>query len=157
MTPLPHRAQIAAGLAIAAAISVSLTSCRSAQAGSQPSIEFTRVPQAGDGSRDKFEQIGGRVKGTRPGDRIVLFALSGVWLVQPETTRPFTTIQPDSTWKTSTHPGSEYAAVMVDSRYRPPLTVNVLPEKGGPVLAVATVAGLPPEPAPPAIRFSGYQ
>ena len=72
--------------------------------------------------------------------------------MQPLADQPFTAIQPDSRWKNSTHPGSAYAALLVDSRYRPPLTVNALPEKGGPVLAVAIVkaccAELPAKDAP---------
>jgi hypothetical protein len=158
MPPLPQRLRSAAFPAFALAICASLTGCRSAQAGSGPSIEFTRVPPAGDGSPDKLERIEGRIKGARPGERIVLFALSGVWWVQPQATEPFTAVQSDASWRNSTHPGSAYAALLVDSRYRPPLTVNALPEKGGPVLAIATVAGVAAtSPAPVPIRFSGYQ
>ncbi len=131
--------------------------CRSGRAGSQPSIEFTRVPPAGDGNSDKFEEIEGRIKGALPGERIVLFALSGVWWVQPEANEPFTAIQPDSTWKSSTHPGSAYAALLVDSRYRPPLTIAALPEKGGPVLAVHAVSGAASASQAPQLQFSGYQ
>lgn len=131
--------------------------CGISKAGVGPSIEFIHVPPAGDGSPEKLEPIEGRVTGARPGQRIVLFALSGVWWVQPVTEHPFTEIQPDSIWKNSTHPGVAYAALLVDSRYRPPLTVNTLPEKGGPVMAVATVRGTPPTSPPRILRFSGYQ
>ena len=134
----------------------SVTSCRPAQAGVEPSIEFSRVPPAGDGS-EKLETIEGRVRGARAGQRIVLFALSGVWWVQPAADRPYTAIQRDSTWKSPTHPGAVYAALLVDGEYRPPLTVNTLPEKGGPVLAVATVRGGVSNSPLKTIRFSGYQ
>jgi hypothetical protein len=133
------------------------TGCGVSKAGVEPSIEFIHVPPAGDGSPDKLEEIEGRVTGSRPGQRIVLFALSGVWWVQPVTEHPFTPIRPDSTWKNSTHPGVAYAALLVDSRYRPPLTANTLPEKGGPVVAVATVRGTQPRSPPRILRFSGYQ
>ncbi|HME09514.1 MAG TPA: glycoside hydrolase family 16 protein [Bryobacteraceae bacterium] len=142
---------------IAAAVLLSLAGCRSVHADGQPSIEFSRIPEAGDGSPVKVEAIEGRVKGARPGERIVVFALSGVWWVQPLGDQPFTAIQPDSTWKTSTHPGSAYAALLVDSRYHPPLRINALPEKGGPVLAIATVAGALPRVPLKTIQFSGYQ
>src|SRR5271166_2324828 len=142
---------------IAAAVLLSLAGCRSVHADGQPSIEFSRIPEAGDGSPVKVEAIEGRVKGARPGERIVVFALSGVWWVQPLADQPFTAIQPDSTWKTSTHPGSAYAALLVDSRYHPPLRINALPEKGGPVLAIATVAGALPRVPLKTIQFSGYQ
>jgi len=134
----------------------SLASCRQAPAGRAPSIEFTRIPPSGHGNSDKFEEIAGRVTGALPGERIVLFSLSGVWWVQPTEDRPFTNIQPDSRWTASTHPGSEYAALLVNGSYRPPLTVNALPAKGGPVRAVAIVNGAPAT-RDPTLQFSGYQ
>ena len=57
--------------------------------------------------------IAGRVKGARKGQRIVLFARSGMWWVQPLAADPFTKIQPDSRWRSTTHPGSAYAALLV--------------------------------------------
>ena len=134
-----------------------LAGCGISKAGIEPSIEIIRVPPAGDGSPDKLEQIEGRVTGARPGQRIVLFALSGVWWVQPVTEHPFTPIRPDSTWKNATHPGVAYAALLVDPRYRPPLIANTLPEKGGPVRAVAMVRGAPPRLRGKVLQFSGYQ
>jgi hypothetical protein len=134
-----------------------LTGCGISKAGLEPSIKFTRIPPAGDGSPDKLEEIEGRVTGARPGQRIVLFALSGVWWVQPITEHPFTPIRADSTWTNSTHPGVAYAALLVDSRYRPPLTANTLPEKGGPVRAVATVRGTQSQSPRRILQFSGYQ
>lgn len=134
-----------------------LVACRTSQARAEPSIEFSRVPAEGDGSPDKLEKIEGRVSGAKPGERVVLFAQSGVWWVQPFAVQPFTEIQADSTWKSSTHPGMAYAALLVDSRYRPPLTVDALPEKGGPVLAVVTAKGAPPPSPPKTLQFSGYR
>ncbi|HTC35169.1 MAG TPA: hypothetical protein VK724_17465 [Bryobacteraceae bacterium] len=133
-----------------------LSSCRAVRAQNQPSIEFTRVPPAGEGSQDRLEPIAGHVSGARPGERIVLFSQSGKWWVQPFDDRPYTSIQPDSTWKTSIHPGSAYAALLVDSRFRPPPTVNALPETGGPVLAAAVVKGSP-SPPQKMLQFSGYR
>jgi hypothetical protein len=57
-----------------------------------------------------------------------------------------------------THPGSAYAALLVDSSFRPPPTVDALPEKGGSVLAVAIAEG--PQLARPVVKtlqFSGYE
>jgi hypothetical protein len=124
----------------------------------EPVIEFTKLPPAGAGSPDKLDEIAGRVNGARPGQRIVLFARSGVWWVQPAANEPFTTIQGDSTWRSFTHPGSAYAAVLAGPGYQPPTTTNALPEKGGVVAAVAMVEG-PALTRPPAktLDFSGYQ
>ena len=132
--------------------------CRSQHAEVLPSIEFTRLPPAGEGSPDIVDSIAGRVTGARPGQRIVLFARSGVWWVQPLADQPFTTIQQDSTWKNSTHPGTAYAALLVDAGYKPPMTVNSLPERGGPVQAVATADGPMLETASlKKLDFSGYE
>ena len=60
-----------------------LNGCQSSHAQGGPSIEFSRIPPAGDGSPDQLATIEGRVNGARPGERIVLFARSGVWWVQP--------------------------------------------------------------------------
>jgi hypothetical protein len=132
--------------------------CRSRQSNPKPSIEFTQLPPASQGSPDLVDAIEGRVTGARPGQRIVLFARSGVWWVQPLAERPFTEIQPDSTWKNSTHPGSAYAALLVDPEYSPPLTVNDLPQTGGAVRAVASVEGpMLAQPARKTLHFSGYE
>ena len=124
----------------------------------EPFIEFTHLPPAGEGSPSKTDAIEGRVKGAQPRQRIVLFARSGVWWVQPFETRPFTEIRADSTWRNSTHPGSAYAALLVDEQYRPPATVEVLPEKGGAVRAVATAeSNSLVQPQLRTVHFSGYE
>jgi len=72
--------------------------------------------------------------------------------------QPYTTIGKDLTWKNSTHPGTAYAALLVDENYKAPLTANVLPAKGGAVKAVAIAEGRKPEqPDPKKLNFSGYE
>jgi formate hydrogenlyase transcriptional activator len=83
------------------------------------------------------------VIGARPAQQIVLYARSGAWWVQPLADQPYTKLQPDSTWKNSTHPGTEYAALLVEPEYRPPPVTIVLPNPGGGVAAVAAVEGKP--------------
>jgi formate hydrogenlyase transcriptional activator len=83
------------------------------------------------------------VIGARPAQQIVLYARSGAWWVQPLADRPFTKIQPDSKWKNSSHPGTEYAALLVDPGYQPPAITIELPGVGGSVAAVAVVEGKP--------------
>ncbi len=89
---------------------------------------------------------------------MVLYARSGTWWVQPLVNEPFTAIEPDATWRNSTHLGTEYAALLVTADYRPPARTDALPTEGGAVLAVATVKGEGPA-SPPArtVTFSGYQ
>jgi len=155
MFRLPYRSILSPVLVTL--IWVLLSGCGNSHAHTEPLIEFSRVPTAAEGTPDKLEPIEGRVTGALPGNRLVLYALSGVWWVQPAAEQPFTVIQPDSRWKSSTHPGVAYAALLVDNRYRPPLTVDALPEKGGPVVAVATVKGTPASSLQATLQFSGYQ
>jgi signal transduction histidine kinase len=63
--------------------------------------------------------------------------------VQPLADQPFTRIQPDSTWRNSTHFGTEYAALLVDPGYRPKAALDVLPSEGGGVIVVAITKGRP--------------
>ncbi len=108
-----------------------------------------------------MQPIAGRVTGAKAGLRVVLFARSGTWWVQPFSNEPFTALDRDFTWKASTHMGTEYAALLVKPGFTPPKTTDVLPPKGGAVLAVATVEGKPsglsPTLVPKTIQFSGYQ
>src|SRR5579859_555166 len=122
---------------------VFLNSCHSQSAKVGPSIQFTIVPMASQGGPDNLDRIEGRVTGALPGQQIVLYARAGQWWVQPLADRPFTAIQPDSTWKNSTHFGTEYAALLVDSGYHPPPTLTVLPRQGDGVIAVAAAKGRP--------------
>jgi hypothetical protein len=88
--------------------------------------------------------VEGRVGGARPGQRIVLYARAGAWYVQPLYEQPFTEIRPDSTWRNTTHLGTEYAALLVEPDYVPSPITDALPNPGGAVVAVATTEGTPP-------------
>ena len=120
---------------------IALNGCRDRQAHNRPSIEITKVPVADKGGMPKLDTIAGRVIGAQPGNRVVLFARSGDWYIQPFADQPFTTIEPDSTWKSSTHLGTEYAALLVESGYKPPASVDALPGVGAGVLAVVVQTG----------------
>ena len=122
---------------------LSLTGCHSRSSTQGPSIEFTGVPLAGEGGPDKLDTIEGRVSQARPGQKIVLFARWGPWWVQPLADQPFTTIQPDSTWRNSTHFGTEYAAALVDSEYQPKPIMDALPSEGAGVIVVKVTRGRP--------------
>jgi hypothetical protein len=105
-----------------------------------------------------MEDIEGHVTGQRPGQQVVLYARAGAWWVQPFSYQPFTEIGADSTWKSSTHLGTEYAALLVEKGYRPSATMSALPATGGQVVAAATVQGLPvAAPVQKTLQFSGYE
>lgn len=120
------------------------------------SIQFTRIPQADPGGREKNDIIEGAVKGAKPGQRIVLYARSGKWWIQPLVNHPFTELRPDGTWTNATHLGTEYAAVLVEAGYHPKPLIDVLPEPAGEVLAVVSAPGAKKPPSP-MIFFSGYE
>lgn len=129
------------GLLLLVACAIPLGGCRGRQAGDAPSVEFSGVPMAEQGGTQTLDDIAGRVVGARGGQRIVLYARSGAWYVQPYADRPFTAIRPDSTWKNSTHLGTEYAALLVEEGYNPPAQIDELPKVGGGVVALASVPG----------------
>jgi signal transduction histidine kinase len=135
-TRLPARLLLVAFCALA------LSGCRVPN--SRPTIEITKVPRAAPGGPGTaLVTIEGRVAGAGPEHRVVLYARSGAWWVQPYENDPFTSIQSDSRWGNRTHPGTEYAALLVDPGYRPPARADELPARGSGVLAVVRVEGTP--------------
>jgi signal transduction histidine kinase len=122
---------------------VLMAGCGAEKSSLGPSIEFTKVPLAGHGGPDRLDTIEGRVIRARPGQQIVLFARWGPWWVQPLADQPFTKIQPDSSWRSPTHFGTEYAALLVDPEYRPKSTMEALPSEGAGVIVVTVTKGRP--------------
>ena len=120
-----------------------LCGCGGRQLDSGPHIQFTRVPLADEGGPEKLDLIEGRVNGVGHAQQIVVFARSGAWYVQPFANDPFTQIQADSKWRTATHLGTEYAALLVEPGYQPPSSTSELPGVGGGVVAVTTTKGEP--------------
>jgi hypothetical protein len=151
----PHRLQ---RLVIQALAALMAAACQAGTA-QPPSVAITLIPPASFGGPSQLAPIAGRVEGGVRKRRIVLFAKSGLWYVQPLRSKPYTTIQADSRWSASTHLGSEYAALLVRETYRPPQKLEALPPVGGDVLAVTRVRGIgdmPPPLPPNRLRFSGY-
>jgi hypothetical protein len=141
-----------------AVLFMALCGCQSRPADTAPAIVLTRIPPAAQGGREKVDTIAGRVKNARPGQQIVIYARSGPWWVQPWPDHALIPIQADSTWRTETHLGYEYAALLVDADYHPLPTLDVAPSQGGPV-AVATVVkgtGAPLRAPTKPLKFSDY-
>jgi len=153
----PSRNCITAGLFALLIFSLLFISCAGEKAVG-PSIEFSKIPPAAQGGREKVDTIAGRVRNARPGQKIVIYAHSGQWWVQPWPDRPFIPIKADSTWSTETHLGFEYAALLVGPDYHPLPTIDVPPTKGGAVALVTIVKGRgTPQFAPVgSLKFSGY-
>jgi hypothetical protein len=122
-----------------------------------PTIQIKRLPQTGAGGPQQLDFIEGSVNGAQAGQKVVLYAHSGIWWVQPFEDQPDTRILPDGTWKNSTHLGTEYAAMLVDANYHPASKVNSLPALGNGVSAIAVKLGAPgPAIVDKKIHFSGY-
>jgi hypothetical protein len=146
-------------LALAASVHAGLFASACRREPVAPSIVFTTIPKADAGGPGVLAEVAGRVTGAAPGQRVVLFTRSDEgWWVQPFRSKPFTEITRDATWKSSIHLGQEYAALLVDTDYRPPATAESLPEPGGGIIAVVRANGTGQFVAPPpkTIAFSGY-
>jgi hypothetical protein len=104
-------------------------------------IEFTTVPPRGEGPNTRGN-IEGKVLGAATPEqyKIVLYALTDKWYVQPSTEDCLTDVSAEGTWSNWTHLGYRYAALLVRSSYRRPSpTLQALPPVGGDVLARAEV------------------
>jgi hypothetical protein len=103
-----------------------------------PSIKITLVPRDGEGGPDILGTIGGVASGVDFDNcKVVVFAHTNMWYVQPDTKAPYTQIQNDGRWETDTRLGHVYAALLVKSGYKPPDTTRTLPQIGGNILAIA--------------------
>jgi hypothetical protein len=130
--------------------------CRREEGSHAPSITFTRVPQADPGGSARNDIIEGRVTGALPGQKVVLYAKTGKWWVQPLVEQPMTDLRPNFTWTNATHLGTHYGALLVKDGYRPQNALDSMPESDRNILAVAIVAGAERPPSP-VVDFSGYQ
>ena len=147
-----------------------LTGCHASPKNSAPTVAFSKVPAAqeshynidiiedGDYKRDTIE---GRATGAQPGQRIVLYARTdGRWGLCRQSGQPFANIGSDGRWKASVHLGTQYAALLVDPAYNPPVQTESLPIAGNSVVALAVVNGEGPAPVlspPKTLNFSGYE
>jgi len=149
----------AATAALACVQLIAVACARNPPAAPAPAVELTRVPVAAEGGPDRMAPIAGRAPGARPGQRIVLYARSGPWWVQPLAEQPFTEIRPDGSFENTIHLGTEYAALLVEPGYRPPGRSDELPGATAGVAAVVVAKGVPP-PQPRTVKtvpFAGYE
>jgi hypothetical protein len=146
-------------LVAASAMALTLGACRRVPATGAPSVDITTTPQAAVGGSDRQAGIAGRVVGAKPDQRIVIYAKSGLWWVQPYAAEPFTAIARDGSWSAKTHLGDQYAALLVGPAYQPPATLEALPEPDADIIALATSKGQGTIVEPPhkTMAFSGYE
>jgi hypothetical protein len=58
---------------------IALSSCQSHNADFGPLIEFTHIPPAAEGGRERVDTISGRAGNARPNQQIVIYAHTGPW------------------------------------------------------------------------------
>jgi hypothetical protein len=106
-------------------------------------LEITEVPPyEPDGGPNTRAQIAGVVRGAvSPDYRVIIYAHADAWYLQP-TPLSFHRIAPDSSWRSWTHTGGSYAAMVVRPGFEPQARSDVLPPLGGNVLARAVVEGI---------------
>jgi hypothetical protein len=150
--------------------SLVLTGCHSSSMISAPTLAFNKVAAAYQESPYKTDitehdyktdTIEGRAIGTRPGQRVVLYAKTdGRWGLCQQSYQPFANIERDGRWKASVHLGIQYAALLVEPTYDPHEQTETLPIVGNGVVALAVVNGEGPAPvlpSPKILNFSGYE
>lgn len=143
-------------LALLGALTICLPGCAPYNR-QEAAVQITRVPPANPGGPQKLDYIEGTVHGGYAGQQIILYAHSGIWWVQPFADQSSTKVLPDGTWRNSTHLGTEYAAILTESNYRPQSRVASLPQVGNGVIAIAVAKGTPVAPVvQKTLHFSGY-
>lgn len=105
---------------------------------SNASIEIKEIP-AENAGRIGSTPISGVVHAQSfKGLKVVIYTFAADrWWVQPYTIAPFTEIAEDGRWSNECHGGERYAALLVRTGYQPEAKVEVLPQAGGNVVAVA--------------------
>lgn len=105
-------------------------------------VAITDIPRYDPvGGPDTRADIGGKITGELDKEyRVVIYARADAWYIQPV---PYALhpILPDSTWKSWTHTGSDYAALVVRNDYKPVTRLDVLPSVQGDVFARMIVEG----------------
>ena len=104
-----------------------------------PEIAVTSVPTDPPGESMASEPIKGTVDGVNSQDyEVIIYARNGdKWWAQPTAASPQTHIGNDGKWESETRGGTEFAALLVKTSYKPEATRATIPGVGGDVIAVA--------------------
>jgi hypothetical protein len=127
-----------------ARLDVSTDAVQPAATANRPNIQIaiTDIPPYDPaGGPDTRANIAGTITGESGREySVVIYARADAWYIQPV---PFALqqVQADNTWKSWTHTGSDYAALVVRSDYKPATRLDVLPPVEGDVVARVIVEG----------------
>jgi hypothetical protein len=116
-----------------------LTAFGQADEEKKPGITISSMPTNLPGENMAPDPIKGTVTDGDPSEqKVVIYAFGGDrWYVQPATDSPDIAIGQDGTWETETHGGLKFVALLVKTTFVPRPTVEVIPQVGGGILAVA--------------------
>jgi hypothetical protein len=88
------------------------------------------------GGDEKFDIISGEVRIDSPENyRIVVYAYTNMWYIQPSFNKPFTVIIKGE-WTTETHLGKKYAVMLVKKEYEPKNMIFNLPDKSDNIIEI---------------------
>jgi len=104
-------------------------------------IRITITQAAGRGGPEKMQPIFGTAGGVSFAEyRVVVYARAGgIWWVQPTTTSTLISIDDRGRWRTETHLGDSYAALLVKPSFILPPRTEILPDLGRDVVALTQV------------------
>ncbi len=77
ISPITRRGQVGWVATLVFLVVTLLGGCHSQKSPGAPVIEFTKIPPAAQGGRERTDVISGRVEGAGPNQRIVVYAKSG--------------------------------------------------------------------------------
>ena len=72
-----YRKRIGIIFALIVFLNILQSGCESPKSSEIPTIEFTKIPPAAQGGREREDTVSGRVRGARPGQKVVVYARSG--------------------------------------------------------------------------------
>jgi cell division protein FtsB len=124
--------------------SASLDSSRqttsSQQSSAKPEIEIVEVPPRGE--YPKKGNISGKARNIADIEayKVVIYAETDQWYVQPYVAAPLTEIANDGSWGAQIFLGYRYGLLLVRKSYQPDAKIMALPKVGGDVIAVKTIS-----------------
>jgi hypothetical protein len=110
----------------------------------QVDISFTIIPPSGSGGSEVTVPIAGEVHGLHNTSdyRVVIYAFTNQWYIQPDTSQKFTYIGPTGDWINQTHLGRRYAILVVKKTFTDLPNESIgLPAIGDNVIATNSING----------------
>jgi hypothetical protein len=114
---------------------------------SMPTLRLTTIPTASAAGDPRIlERIEGVVEGVRAPEsyRIVIYAKTDRWYVQPDEREPLTHINPEGTFSNEVRLGLKYAVLLVKPAFNPPIMAEAIPAGSADIIVSKTYDGTKP-------------